>query len=80
MTRKAFQPLPDNENPQFIIDGTNLYHELKNKYPNNTNEDLDNILNGLCAALICLMYGHVEKDNRKQFLQLVYTILNKNLN
>lgn len=77
--RKPFQHLPGNENPQFLEDGKNIYLELKKKYPENTNKDLDNILNGLCAALICLTFDNVEKDNHKNFLQLIWNILNKNL-
>ncbi len=77
--RTPFQDLPGKENPQFLIDGKRIYMELKEKYPNNTNEDLDNILNGLCAALICLVRGNVDKSNHKNFLQLIWKILNKNL-
>lgn len=77
--RKAFQHLPGKENPQLLEDGKRIYLEMRKKYPNNTNEDLDNILNGLCASLICLMYDKVNKSNHKNFLQLIWKILNKNL-
>jgi uncharacterized Zn-finger protein len=77
--RKAFQYLPGNENPQFLEDGKRIYLELRNKYPKNTNEDLDNILNGLCAAMTCLMYDNVDQSNHKNFLQLIWKILNQNL-
>lgn len=76
--RKSFQHLPSEENPQFIEDGKKIYIYMKNKYPNSTCEDLDNILNGLCASLTCLMYESVDPDNRKVFLQLIFNILNKN--
>lgn len=77
--RKAFQHLPGEENPQFFEDGKRIYLEMKKKYPNQTNEDLDNILNGLCAALTCLVYDNVDKSNHKNFLQLIWNILNKNI-
>lgn len=77
--RKSFQDLPGNENPQFLEDGKRIYLEMRNKYPNNTNEDLDNILNGICVSLICLMRDAVNKDNHKYFLQLIHKILSKNI-
>lgn len=77
--RKAFQHLPSQENPQFLEDGKRIYSEMKSKYPNATNEDLDNILNGICAALTCLMFDNVDKSNHKIFLQLIWKILNKNV-
>ena len=77
-TRKAFQHLPAKDNPQFLEDGKEIYFRLKSKYPKKTNEDLDNILNGMCAALACLMFAEVDKDNHKNFIQLVWYVLNKN--
>jgi len=77
--RKSFQHLPGNENQQFLEDGKRIYHLMKLKYPNKTDEDLDNILNGICSALICLMYDNVEKSNHKNFLQLIWKILNDNI-
>ena len=79
MSRKAFQYLPGDENPQFLEDGKRIYLELRKKYPNKTTEDLDNILNGLCAALTCLVYDNVEKSNHKNMLQLIWKILNQNI-
>lgn len=76
--RKAFQYLPGNENPQFLEDGKKIYLELKKKYPSKTNRDLDNILNGLCAALTCLIYENVDRSNHKKFLHLIWKILNDN--
>jgi hypothetical protein len=77
--RTPFQHLPSNENPHFLEDGKRIYKEMKQKYPNVNDEDLDNILNGICAALICLICDNVSKDNYKYMTQLVYNILNKNL-
>lgn len=76
--RKAFQHLPGEENPQFLQDGLRIYEEMKKKYPKQSNEDLDNILNGMCAALYILMKKNVDKDNHKNFLHLIWQILNKN--
>jgi hypothetical protein len=76
--RKAFQHLGAEENPQFLIDVKNLYLNMKRRYPNHNNVDLDNILNGLCAALTCLMVDKVDKSNHMQLLQLIYQILKKN--
>ncbi len=76
--RKSFQKLPSEENPQFLEDGKQIYIDMRKKYPNNSDKDLDDILNGLCAALTCLMYDNVEKSNHKNFLQLVWKILNDN--
>lgn len=77
--RKSFQHLSGNQNPQFLEDGKRIYLELKKKYPKKTNKDLDNILNGLCASLTCLMYDNVDRSNHKNFLQLIWTILIKNV-
>lgn len=78
-TRAPFEHLPGNENPQFLEDGKRIYLELRKKYPQNSTEDLDNILNGICASLTCLMYDNVDKDNHPYFLQLIHQILKKNL-
>lgn len=77
--RKHFQHLPAEENQQFLEDGKRIYLEMRKKYPNNTVENLDNILNGLCASLVCLAYDNVEKSKHKNFLQLVWNILNQNI-
>ena len=78
-TRKSFQHLPGEENPQFLKNGKEIYLRLKRKYPKNTNEDLDNILNGICAALTCLMFAEVDKGNHKNFVQLIWKIINNNI-
>ena len=77
--RKPFQDLPGEQNPQFLEDGKQIYLYLRNKYPNNTDKDLDNILNGICASLLCLVHANVDKSNHKNFLQLIWKILNKNI-
>lgn len=77
--RRAFQNLPGAENPQFVEDGRRIYLELKEKYPNKNNKDLDNILNGLCASLIYLMYDNVDRSDHKMFLHVVWKILNNNV-
>jgi hypothetical protein len=78
--RKPFQHLPANENPQFLEDGKRIFLEMRNKYPKNTHEDLDNILNGLCASLtVFIKYAVPDKNNHKNFLQLIWNILNKNI-
>ena len=77
--RKNFHNLPAAENPQFGNDGLEIYMLLKNKYPENNNISLDNILNGLCASIFILMKKHVQRDDYKRFLQLVYKILFKNI-
>lgn len=77
--RKSFQHLPGIENPQFLLDGKNLYFIMRNKYPRKNNLDLDNILNGLCAALICLIHDNVAEDDHRQMLQLIHKILSENV-
>lgn len=77
--RKAFQNLPAVENPHFLEDGQKIYKELRINYPQDTNEHLDNILNGLCAALTCLMRENVQKDNHRYFIQLIHSILSRNI-
>ncbi len=77
--RKSFQPLPGNQNPQFLEDGKRIYLEMRQKYPKNNNIHLDNILNGLCASLLCLMHDKVNNKDHKQFLQLIYKILSSNV-
>jgi hypothetical protein len=77
--RTPFEYLPGKENPQFLEDGKRIYNDMRRKYPNDTIEDLDNILNGLCAALTCLIGANVESDNRKVMIQLVHKILSQNL-
>lgn len=77
--RETFQDLAGNENPQFLEDGKRIYLEMKKKYPKNTTEDLENILNGLIASLVCLVSDNVDKLSHKTFLELILKILNKNL-
>ncbi len=77
--RKIFQNLPGKENPQFAKDGKSIYQAMREQYPNDTVEDFDNILNGICASLILTMKMHVNEDNHRPFTQLVYSILNRNI-
>ena len=77
--RRDFQNLPSDKNPQFLEDGKSIYAQMKQKYPKKTHEDLDNILNGLCAALTCLMFDNVSKDDHKAFLQIIYKLLDGNI-
>lgn len=73
---KDFAPLDD---PNFIEDGKRLYLAMRQKYPNKNDEDLDKILNGLCAAMYCLMYANVPKEKHSDFLDLIYTIIKQNI-
>ncbi len=77
--RKVFQDLPGNENPQFLEDAKEIYISLAKKYPPVNVKNLDNILNALCASITILAVNNVEKNNHKNFIQLIYKILNKNL-
>jgi hypothetical protein len=77
--RKPFQELPGSQNPQFMEDGRRIFNEMRKKYPKNNDEDLDNILNGLCASLLCLIRQHVDKGDHMQFLQLIYKILHNSI-
>lgn len=77
--RRSFQDLPAHENPQFSEDGIEIYRKLREKYPSNSDEDLDDILNGICAALVVMVRNNVEKSNYFSILQLIYKILHKNL-
>lgn len=77
--RKPFQDLPGDENPQFDEDGKKIYFELRAKYPNNTNEHLDNVLNGFCCALLHLIINDVKENLQYDFVDLISHILNKNI-
>lgn len=77
--RKAFQHLPASENPQFKQDGIFIYDEMRKKHPDDTIESLDNILNGICASLVIVSRIHVNPFSHKEFLQVIWSILNKNL-
>jgi hypothetical protein len=77
--RKTFQELPAAENPQFLADGKRIYSSMRSLYPNDTVVDLDNILSGMCVALACFMWENVDKSDHKEFLQLIWQILNKNI-
>ena len=79
MKRRLYEDLPNNEHPNFEIDGREIYLLMKKKYPTQSVEDLDNILNGICAALSFLAYGNVPKDDHKNFIQIIWKTLNKNL-
>lgn len=77
--RKPFQHLDGKDNPQFLQDACEIYELLKKKYPDKSIIHLDNILNALCGSLVILTLNNVQKDNHKNFLQLIWNILNKNL-
>ncbi len=77
--RKAFQHLPGEENPHFLEDGKRIYLDLEAKYGSKDVVACDNILNGLCAALTCLIHTNVAKDNRPQMLQIIHKILSNNI-
>jgi hypothetical protein len=77
--RKSFQHLPADDNPQFLQDGIEIYKKMIEKYPEKNVENLDNILNGICAALTCLMTANVDKRDHRNFTQLIYKILNDNI-
>ena len=77
--RKSFQELPAVDNLKFLKDGEEIFKMMKNKYPKNSVEDLDNLLNGICASLVILISNHVDEDKRKSFVQLIYKILYSNI-
>ena len=77
--RKTYQNLPVSENPHFIEDGKKIYLYLINKYPDQTVEHKDNILNSLCFALLTMIKNDVLKEEEKSMLQLIYRILYKNI-
>lgn len=76
--RKSFQHLSSKDNPQFLEDGLSLFVKMRMKYPQNSEEHLDNILNGICCSLVLLMQENVDKSDHKNFLQLIWKILNDN--
>jgi hypothetical protein len=79
MMRKLYENLPSHKNSHyFLSEGKNIYLSLVEKYPENTIENLDSILNILCCGLLCLM-SEVKKECRKDFISLVKLILEKNL-
>ena len=77
--RKWGQILPNSDNPQFLLDGKEIYLYLREKYPESNIVDLDNILNALCVSLIILIKNNVDESDYKEILQLIWNILNKNL-
>lgn len=79
MTRKCFEDLNSQDYPQHIRDGIRIYKELKELYPPKNTENLDNILNALCASIIILVINNVEKDNLNVMKQVIWKILDKNL-
>mgnify|MGYP003442872163 FL=1 len=79
MTRKCFEDLNSQDYPQHIRDGIRIYKELKELYPQKNTENLDNILNALCASIIILVINNVEKDNLNVMKQVIWKILDKNL-
>jgi len=68
----------DEENKRFEENGKTIYLMLKSLYPEKTAEDLNLILYSILSSLIILMRENVEYDNHKNYIQLVYTLLNKN--
>jgi hypothetical protein len=81
MTERTIFQILETERTIFQIleDGQRIFLEMRAKYPNNTNNDFDNILNGLCASLICLIKVAVDKDNHRVIVEIIHKILTKNL-
>ena len=73
---KMFEKYGEDSNKIFIKEGTNIYNELKEGYPESNVTDRDTILNSLLYALLVMMDQEVDRSNHKYFLQLVWKILN----
>lgn len=77
--RTPFQDSSRNEKLKSLNDGKNIYAMMRKKYSTDTKEGLNNILKGIISSLILMMLAHVEKDNHRKFIKLIYQILNQNL-
>jgi hypothetical protein len=80
--RKSFQPSIQSDNEIYLHNGKEIFFALKDKFPidgEKCQENCDIILNSLCASLICLLHSAVDKDNRKQIIQLIHKILSQNV-
>lgn len=79
MTKKrAFEPTTDDENAAYLQCGIGIYKQMK-IFCIKHKLDEDFILNSLCVSLVCLIKNDVDKDQEKEFLQLIHRILSKNL-
>lgn len=78
MKRKAFGPIDKKSYDIASLEGFQIYSELIKRHGNDTTEDLDQVMNSLCFALICLMKNHVDKDNIPVILQVIHKILSEN--
>jgi hypothetical protein len=77
--RKAFQNVSEEDNLEYRRTGLEIYYLLKVKFPRENDQDMDCILNTLCAALYFFASNHVLVENQKQFVHLVYRILDNSL-
>jgi hypothetical protein len=64
---------------EVIENGVEIYKKLRLKYPKTNQEDLDKVLNSLCAAVVILIMNNVDKENYGPFLQCVYHCINTTL-
>jgi len=77
--RKCFGDLLQDENLKAFRIGKEIFFKLKQLYPENNVQNLDLILNTLCASLVCLIAHAVNKDNYSISIQLVHKILTRSL-
>lgn len=59
--------------------GWDIYELLVKQFPNRNHQDLNMILNTICASLVIHIKNNVEEDDRKTIIQFIYNCLNENI-
>lgn len=76
----AFKDLDENKNNISFVTGAEIYANLRKRFPEESMEHYDLILNSLCMALTCLIKSKVKSDHRLVFAQLIHKIITNNFN
>jgi hypothetical protein len=66
--------------PDFVIEGREIYNQMREKYPTDSPEDTDHILRTLSVSLGFLVYHNVLPRDYEMFLNLVKESLGKIFN
>jgi hypothetical protein len=74
-----FPEITNEENEICNREGCEIFANLRKKYSNDTNQDLDIILNSLCFALVRLFKLNSLQEDAEKCSELIKSIVYENL-
>jgi predicted metallo-beta-lactamase superfamily hydrolase len=76
---EPIDPLFKDGTDPYSKEGLRIYLELIERYPERSVDNMDIIMNSMCAALVCLAHHTVPEEDYKSFKEFIRDLIDSNL-